>query len=194
MPAVGREDTRRRRPMMTPVLAPALLTIALAGCMSPLTPASFAGGSPEMRPETFFAGPTSSSGELEDRGGAPTRILHVEGSGQALPDGRFQLVQQVRFDTDPPKTRTWVMRRLDDHHYTSTLTDASGPVEGEAYGNLFHLSYPMASPFGGRMEQWLYLQPDGRTVVNEATITVLGVVVARLSERITHEAAAAGGK
>jgi hypothetical protein len=45
----------------------------------------------------------------------------------------------------------------------------------------------MASPAGAWMEQWLYLQPDGRTVVNEATISLLGLVVARLSERITHE-------
>jgi hypothetical protein len=176
------------------MIAPALAMIALAGCAAPLPPSAFVGGSPEMRPEIFFAGPTRSSGVLEDRDGAPTRILHVEGSGQALPDGRFQLVQQVRFDNDPPGTRTWMVRRLDSHHYTSSLTDAAGPVEGEAYGNLFHLRYRMDKPVGGRMEQWLYLQPDGRTVVNEATITILGIVVARLSERITHgEAASEAG-
>ena len=79
------------------------------------------------------------------------------------------------------------MQRVDAHHYAATLTDASGPVKGEAYGNLFHLSYPMKTPLGGEMEQWLYLQPDGHTVVNEATVSVLGIVVAHLSERITHE-------
>jgi hypothetical protein len=33
----------------------------------------------------------------------------------------------------------------------------------------------------------MYLQPDGRTVMNEATVRVLGIVAAHLSERITHE-------
>jgi hypothetical protein len=162
--------------------------------MTALPPSAFAGQSPEMRPEMFFEGKTNSSGVLEDRSGAPTRMLHVEGLGEIRPDGDFRLVQRVRFDDDPAETRTWLMHRLDNHRYAATLTDASGPVEGEAYGNLFHLRYPMANPFGGEMEQWLYLQPDGRTVVNEATITVLGIVVARLLERITHESGAAGTK
>nr|MDQ2734782.1 DUF3833 family protein [Pseudomonadota bacterium] len=80
-----------------------------------------------------------------------------------------------------------VMKRVDDHRYTGTLTDASGAIDAEAWGDLLHIRYPMAKPFGGEMEQWLYLQPDGRTVMNEATVRVLGLVVARLSERITHE-------
>jgi hypothetical protein len=165
----------------------ALLAAGLVGCAPVLRPPAFEGGTPEMRPEIFFAGATNSSGVLENRSGAPTRRLHVKGSGQALADGSFRLDQSVTFDQDAPQRRTWVMRRLDSHHYTATLTDASGAVEGEAYGDLFHLHYPMKTPFGGQMEQWMYLQPDGRTVMNEATVRVFGVVVAHLSERITQE-------
>ena len=163
-----------------------LLIGALAGCAAELPPSAFEGGTPEMRPEVFFAGATRSSGVLESSSGAPTSRFRVEGSGHALPDGQFRLDQTVTFDQRPPEARSWLMQRLDDHHYTATLTDASGTVEAEVYGNLFHLRYSMKSPLGGHMEQWLYLQPDGRTVMNEATISVVGVVVARLSERITH--------
>lgn len=140
-----------------------------------------------MRPEVFFVGATNSSGVMQSWSGAPTRRLRVKGSGQMLPGGKFQLDQSVTFDQDAPQSRTWVMQRLDNHHYAATLTDASGTVEAEAYGDLFHLRYPMKSPFGGKMEQWMYLQPDGRTVMNVATVRVFGVVVARLSERITKE-------
>ncbi len=35
-----------------------------------------------------------------------------------------------------------------------------------------------------RMEQWMFVQPDGRSVLNRATVTVLGIPVARLSETI----------
>jgi hypothetical protein len=155
--------------------------------MQALPPTAFEGTTPDMRPEAFFAGATHSTGVLENRDGAPTHRFQVVGTGAALADGSLRLDQTISFDGRPPQTRSWLLRRVDDHHYTGTLTDASGPVEGEAYGDLFHLRYPMQTPFGGRMEQWLYLQPDGRTVVNEATIRVLGLVVAHLSERITHE-------
>ena len=159
----------------------------LEGCTPELPPSSFEGGTPEMRPEIFFAGTTGSSGVLENRSGAPTRRFHVEGSGQTLPDGGFRLQQRLTFGGSAVEMRTWVLRRLDAHHYTASLTGASGAVKGEAYGNLFHLRYPMQTPFGGWMEQWLYLQPDGRTVMNQATIRVFGLVVARLSERISRE-------
>jgi len=173
--------------MRTSVAPLVLAAAGLGGCAGALPPSAFEGGGPQMRPEVFFAGTTQSRGVLENRSGAPTQRLHVQGEGQTLPDGGFQLMQSVTLGRNAPKTRTWVMRRVDEHRYTATLTDASGPVEGEAYGDLFHLSYRMASPVGGRMEQWLYLQPDGCTVVNEATISLLGVVAARLSERITRE-------
>jgi hypothetical protein len=165
-----------------------LAMICLGGCMPELPPSAFDGGTPEMRPEVFFAGMTRSSGVLENRLGAPTQRFHVEGLGQMLPDGSFRLQQSLTFGGDAPEMRTWMMRRLDAHHYTASLTDASGAVEGEAYGNLFHLRYPMQTPFGGWMEQWLYLQPDGRTVMNQATIRVFGLTMAHLSERISHEA------
>ncbi len=164
-----------------------LAGVCLSGCTSVLAPAAFEGSAPELRPEIFFSGKTRSSGVMENRSGAPTGRFKVSGQGQALPDGTFRLEQAVSFDKRPPQKRTWLMQRIDAHRYVATLTDASGAVHAEAYGNLFHLRYPMKSPFGGQMEQWMYLQSDGRTVINEATVHVFGVVVARLSERITHE-------
>ncbi len=163
-----------------------LAVSVLAGCATVLAPASFQGREPTLRPERFFSGATGSSGVLQSRSGAPTHRFGVEGSGTSLADGTFRLEQRVTFEGKEAETRTWTLRRLDDHRYTATLTDAVGPVEAEAYGDLFHLVYAMKSPFGGRMEQWMYLQPDGRTIVNEATVSVFGIVVAHLSERITH--------
>lgn len=185
---------RLPRPGRATALAALLLLAAgLGGCMTALPPSRFAGGAPTFRPEAFFEGATGSSGVLESGGGAPTRRLHVQGVGRVETDGSFRLDQTVTFDDKPANTRTWVMRRTGEHRYTATLTDASGPVEGEAYGDLFHLTYPMKSPFGGRMEQWMYLQPDGRTVVNEATVRMFGLPVAHLSERITRAGGAVGG-
>lgn len=158
----------------------------LCGCISAMQPTAFGPQAPLMRPETFFAGDTRSFGVLEAPGGAPSRVFHVEGHGRADPDGTFRLDQTVSFDGKSPEQRTWLLRSTDANGYRGTLTDASGEVVGEAYGDLFHLHYRLRSVPLGRMEQWMYLQADGRTVLNEATVTVAGVVVARLSERITR--------
>jgi hypothetical protein len=91
------------------------------------------------------------------------------------------------------EARTWRFRRIDEHRYAGTLTDAAGEVTGETTGNVFHLRYRMRSP-AVDMEQWLSLQPDGQTVRNEATVTVLGVPWARLSEQITRVGDVAGSR
>ena len=169
-----------------PPHAAILLALGLTACADTLPPSAFETDRPVMRPEGFFAGSTASTGVLEDRGGAPTKRFHVEGTGSLLADGTFQLDQTISFEQEAPTTRRWLLQRVDGHHYSGSLTDASGPVTAEAYGNLFHVAYPMKQPVAGRIEQWLYLQPDGRTVTNEATVRLLGIVVARLSERITR--------
>jgi hypothetical protein len=109
----------------------------------------------------------------------------VEGSGRAEPDGTFRLEQTVKFSDGDMETRTWVMRRAAANTYTAILSDAAGEVSAETNGNLFHVRYLVRQP-AMYMEQWLYLQPDGRSVINFATITVAGVPWARLAEQIVR--------
>ena len=165
--------------------APLALLLCTGGCVAALPPERFAAESPAMRPEHFFAGATHSFGLLETPSGAPSKVFRVEGRGAPQPDGSFRLDQTVSFEGQTPERRSWTMRAAGPHGYRAQLTDASGEVVGEAYGNLFHLRYPYKRV--ARMEQWLYLQPDGRTVLNEATVSVAGVVIARVSERISRD-------
>ncbi len=166
---------------------------ALAAGLVPFASACLAGAphhpavepSPELRPERFFAGHTRGDGALETRGRA-TRPLRVDGRGWTEDDGTFRLDQTVTMGDDAPTTRTWRLRRVDERTYTAALSDAHGPVRAEVDGNRFHLRYTVREP-DVVMEQWLFLQPDGRTVRNIATVTVLGVPWARLSESITRD-------
>ena len=160
--------------------------LLLQACSSAMSPDAFDGRTPEMRPEAFFSGRTVSDGFLETRSGSPERRFSVQGRGRTLADGTFQLEQTVVMEGSPPEVRTWNLHRVDVHRYEGSLSDASGPVRGQSYGNLFHVSYPMRSPPLAHMEQWLYLQPDGVTVINEATVSLFGITVAHLSERISH--------
>ncbi len=158
---------------------------ALAGC-APTLPLSTFDTGPTMRPEAFFQGRTSSWGVLANRSGGPSRWLTVHGRGATQPDGSFKLDQTIAWNSGKVDQRTWIMRRVGADRYEASLTDASGPMHGEVHGNLFHLSYPLKG-VPGSMEQWLYLQGDGRTVLNEGTVRVLGVTVYRLSERISRD-------
>ena len=177
----------RRAP---PPLATVVGALLLCGCAPVLAPQSFAGRAPELRPERFFAGETRSQGVLEAASGAPSQRFVVEGRGSATADGGFTLVQTVRFEGEVPRVRSWRMRAVGPHGYVGTLTDAAGDVSAEAWGDLLHLRYRLKSVPFGSMEQWLYLQADGRTVMNEAVVKVAGVTVRRLSERISRTAAA----
>jgi hypothetical protein len=159
--------------------------LVLAGCVSPMPMQAFDNAGPPLRPETFFAGHTHGWGVLQTRGGRPSRRFEVEGQGRTAPDGSFHLVQTVTWGDGHGSRREWVMRAVGASGYSATLTDAKGPVHGEVQGNVFHLRYRLAAP-DVMMEQYLYLQADGRHVLNTATVTAMGIPVAHLSENIVR--------
>lgn len=165
------------------LLSPAALLL-LSGCLSASPFHTHTTETPEFRPEAFFAGITHGEGTLVQRGKAP-RKLHVEGLGQPEANGTFRLDQTVTFDDGTTERRTWHLRQESAHTYTGSISDASGKVSAETKGNQFHLRYLLRKP-AVYMEQYLYLQPDGRTVLNVATVTVIGIPFARLSEKITR--------
>ena len=137
-----------------------------------------------MRPEVFFSGRTEGRGELSLRGRAP-RSLRVVGEGRQEPGGGFRLDQTVSFADGKIEKRTWLIQAIDARTYTGSLSDAAGEIKGEVEGNLFHVRYRIRDP-AVYMEQWLYLQSDGRTVVNRSEVKVLGITWARLDERIVR--------
>lgn len=159
---------------MRPIL---LLTLPLAAC---------AGGPPPSAPGPafdalrFFEGRTRGSGELSIVLRQP-RPLTVAGEGRLRPDGVLVLVQRVEQAGAAPRTRRWEIRRVAPGRYAGTLSDATGPVQGESSGNRLHLAYRSKQ---GRVEQWLTLSPDGRTAENRLTVKRLGVVIARVDETI----------
>lgn len=163
--------------------------VLVSGCLSSAPPHPQPSAFPEFRPERFFSGRTEGEGRLSQRGRAE-KALHVEGLGQMEADSTFRLDQTVTFRDGTTEKRTWHMRRVDAHKYSATLSDASGKVSAETNGNLFHLRYLLRQP-AVFMEQWIYLEPGGRAANNDATITILGVPWARLSERITRSDTAA---
>lgn len=172
-------------------IRPVALFVALlggaisSGCLSHFRVAQTPAPSPPFRPEEFFAGATAGEGVLAARFKAD-RPFRVAGLGHTEPDGTFVLDQTVTYTGGAVERRSFRMRRVNDHDYTGTLTGASGAVSARADANSFHIRYRIGQP-AITMEQWLYLQPDGRTVLNRATVRVLGIPFAHLSETITRQ-------
>jgi Protein of unknown function (DUF3833) len=162
-----------------------ILLLALTACVHSVPPESLTAAAPEFRPELYFSGTATGHGVLQTGGGKPARAVRVESRGAALADGRFRLDQDIFYGDGKTARRFWIITRLDGGRYSATLSDAAGPVTAEVRGNLFHLRYMMKKPFV-TMEQWMWLQPDGRTVMNEGIIRMPGRLIARLSEVIVR--------
>ena len=162
-----------------------LAALLLQGCVAPMSLGGFDAAGPEMRPEQFFAGKTHGWGVVQTRGGRPSQRFEVDGVGETAADGSFHLAQTVRWGDGHATRREWVMRADGPQRYRATLTDAKGPVQGDVRGNVFHLRYRMAAP-DVMMEQYLYLQADGQSVLNTAMVTAMGLPVAHLSEQIVR--------
>lgn len=173
---------------MTPAFRILILCAALisAGCAN-MKPSDFKEGRPLFDPIEFFSGRTASSGVLETPRGAPMQRVTTKTSGRRQDDVLY-LEQDLHFGDGKRQSRSWRIRRLDAHRYEGTANDIIGVASGEAYGNVFHWSFTLASSPGNslmnvRMSQWMYLQPGGRTLINHSTIRKAGFVVAQVTEQ-----------
>lgn len=157
----------------------------LSGCLSAFTVRATPLHTPEFRPEVFFAGITHGDGTIATRGRS-ARHFTVAGVGHTEADGTFVLDQTITYDDSTREHRSFRIRQIGAHEYTGSLTGVSGTVTGRSDGNRFHVRYKIRNP-AVTMDQSMYLQADGRTVLNRGTVSMLGVPVAHLSETIKRD-------
>jgi hypothetical protein len=158
-----------------------LALVALAGCSASQPDEKLARPQPVFDVAAFFAGRTHGDATLKIIFKDPEPV-RVEGLGRATADGALILDQVVTRGARPPEKRQWRFRPLGGNRFAGTLTDATGPVAGEVQGNMLHLRYRMKD--GVTAEQWIYLQPGGRTALNRMRLTKLGLTVGHLEETI----------
>lgn len=166
-------------------LVPLMMAIFLGGCASKSVE-SFGGGRPLLKPEVYFAGQTHSWGIFETPDGKPTKTIWTQTSGKW--DGAvLHFEQDIQMQDGSSQHRSWLIRRVDEHRYTATGTGIIGIARGTAYGNVFHLDFTLDAAPGNplahvHMSQWMYLQTDGKTLVNEDTITKAGILILDVTE------------
>jgi hypothetical protein len=130
--------------------------------------------------ERFFVGRTEGSGTvrvmLSGRHGMRDR------SRGRMDGAALVLDQVVEEEGKPARRRTWRLVRAGGNRVTGTISDARGPVAGTLSGNSLHLRYKMAE--GPAVEQWITLQPGGRTATNRMTFHRFGLKVATVESTI----------
>lgn len=170
--------------MPRPIRCLIVVTLLLVGCAS-LEPPDFAGAEPELDPVAFFEGPTVSWGVFEDAG-RPTRRfegdLFGDREGNAL-----VLMQRIRFADGSTQQRRWRLWRVGPHEFHATAPGVIGIARGEAYGNAFRWDYVLQVDPGNRltrvrMQHWMYLAGDRRTLVNRVVIRKFGIRISEVTE------------
>jgi hypothetical protein len=147
-------------------------------------------GRPLFKPEQYFAGRTHSWGVFESRSADPIKIIRTQTSGH-WERGVFKFEQDLQIQ-GKQSHRSWSIRKLDAHHYSATGTGIVGTARGEARGNAFHLEFTIDGVPGNplahlQMSQWMYLQSDGVTMVNRATASKAGVILAEITEQFRKD-------
>ncbi len=156
------------------------LALMLAACSAPPPPEASEKGD-AFDPIAFFTGASHGEATL-DQIFKDERHVSVESAGRLGGDGTLKLEQKVMVAGEPPRTRSWRLRRAGPGRYVGMLTDASGPVEAQAVGRAIRLRYPMKG--GLQVEQWLMARDGGQTLDNRLSVTKWGIGVATLHERI----------
>jgi hypothetical protein len=134
-----------------------------------------------LDPVAFFNGRTHGDATLRKVFSAPVPVT-VDSVGRLNNHGNLQLEQVISEGGKSSRRRWWVMERAGPGRLTGTLTDAEGPVAITLAGPRATIRYRMKG--GLDVEQQLALQPGGRTILNQLTVSKLGVRVARLDETI----------
>lgn len=165
-----------------------LATCALAGHGQASTPFEVVrNGKPTFQLEKYFAGRTHSWGLFETRSGQPKETLTTQTQGR-WDGGVLHFEQDLQFQHGKKSHRSWLIRKVDAHHYTATGTGIIGTAHAEAHGNALHLDFTIDAVPGNplahlHMSQWMYLQPDGVTMVNRDTLTKAGIIITEITEQ-----------
>ncbi len=160
--------------------------VLFTSCAS-MKPVAYEKGEPKLEPVSFFGNRTRSAGVLENHRGKPTARITTETKGN-LKDGILYIEQDLFPEGKKKNHRSWQLRMLDEHHVEAKANDIDGTARGLLYGNTFSWTFRLKIPNRkfirhARMQQNMYLMPDGKTLLIRSVIRKFGIVVMQITEQ-----------
>lgn len=168
---------------MRKLLVLAAAVVMLAGCGT-MNVKDFAGRTPELRLEDYFAGQTRAWGLFEDRFGTVRREFTVDITGTW--DGReLVLEEDFLYSDGETERRVWRIEKTGPDTYRGTAGDVVGEAVGQVAGNALNWRYTMDLKVGDgtwrvRFDDWMFLQPDG-TLINRAYVSRWGIEIGSIT-------------
>jgi len=154
------------------LLLTALLGVAAAAGAEP----------PRLDMTGFFTGKSHADNVIKIVLHGPHKLI-VDSVGGRNKEGEFVLIDTVREEGKPERTRTWVMHLASPDHFTGVLSDATGPVDVLVHGDSATISYVMTD---GHLKivQQIQLQADGKTLSNHVIAKKFGLTFAHVDGTI----------
>ena len=144
--------------------------------------AAAASDPPKLDMTGFFTGKSHAENVIKIAFHGPHKLI-VDSVGGRNKEGEFVLIDTVREEGKPERTRTWVMRQVSPDHFTGVLSDADGPVDVILRGDSATISYVMKD---GHLKivQQVALQGDGKTLSNHVIAKKFGLTFAHVDGTI----------
>ena len=137
---------------------------------------------PKLDMTAFFSGKSHADNVISIVFHSPHKLI-VDSVGGRNKKGEFVLIDTVREEGKPVRTRTWVMHPVGPDHFTGVLSDAIGPVDVTVHGDSALISYLMKD---GHLKilQRLQVQQDGKTLSNHVIAKKFGLTFAHVEGTI----------
>ena len=137
---------------------------------------------PKLDMTAFFTGKSHADNVIRIAFHGPHKLI-VDSIGGRNKEGEFVLIDTVREEGKPVRTRTWVMHPVGEGHFTGVLSDAIGPVDIAVSGSAATISYVMKDGHL-KITQQVQLQPDGKTLSNHVIAKKFGISFAHVDGTI----------
>jgi hypothetical protein len=137
---------------------------------------------PKLDMTVFFAGKSHAENIIKISLHSPHKLI-VDSIGGHNKEGQFVLIDTVREEGKPVRSRTWVMHPAGPGHFTGVLSDAIGPVDVVATGDRATIAYTMKDGHLKILQQ-IQLQPDGKTLSNHVIAKKFGLTFAHVDGAI----------
>ncbi len=163
-----------------------LFLFVLTGCAT-LKPETFSSSAPLLDPVKFFGGHTHSAGVLEARSGRPSVRITTKTTG-VYTNGILSIEQDLYPENGKQNHRSFTLKITDEHHVEGTGSDIAGTAHGALYGNYFTWSFRLKIAGKGllqhvNMTQYMYLMPDGKTLIIRSVVRKFGMIVKEITEQ-----------
>jgi len=146
--------------------------------------ADYKNTSPTLDIQTYFDGPMTAWGMVQDYNDKVTRRFCVELKG-SWQGSNGLLKEKFYFDDGEVTYRNWQLTRQSDGQYIGEAEDVVGRATGQQQGFAFQWQYQLTVPIDGSayqfvLDDWMYRIDDYRAF-NRTEMKKFGVTVAQLT-------------